>query len=195
MAHTSDAPISDEQVSKIRKLLKKHNQNQRESSRNTSEQTRAKKVNGNSTLHSQNKEQVRSHNVIGEEMHLRKKIARESCFSAATHEECTRNPKESHMSHDGESDVDSEATLSCSGSINGDETSEDEKSLDLLESSNGYEKPIVESCSAQWDVFRRQDVPKLIEYLRRHCNEFTRNYDFHKHVSSKPKLTSSWESL
>lgn len=182
LAHTSDAPISDEQVSKIRKLLKKHNQNQRESSRNTSEQTRAKKVNGKSALHSQNKEQVRSHNVIGEEMHLRKKIARESCFSAATHEECTRNPKESHMSHDGESDVDSEATLSCSGSINGDETSEDEKSPELLESSNGYEKPIVESCTAQWDVFRRQDVPKLIEYLRRHCNEFTRTYDFHKHV-------------
>ncbi|XP_062013297.1 lysine-specific demethylase JMJ28 isoform X2 [Rosa rugosa] len=183
LAHTSDAPISDEQVSKIRKLLKRHNQNQRESSRNTSEQTRAKKVNGNSALHSQNKEQVRSHNVIGEEMHLRKRIARESCFSAATREECTRNLKESNMSLDGESDVDSEATLSCSGSINGDETSEDEESPDLLESSNGHEKPFVESCTAQWDVFRRQDVPKLVEYLRRHCNEFTRKYDVHKHVA------------
>ncbi|XP_062076245.1 lysine-specific demethylase JMJ28-like [Humulus lupulus] len=29
------------------------------------------------------------------------------------------------------------------------------------------------SDGAQWDVFRKQDVPKLIDYLKRHSNEFS----------------------
>ncbi|KAM1139082.1 hypothetical protein ACFX2B_036482 [Malus domestica] len=173
LAHASDVPISDEQVSKIRKLLKKHKaQNQREVSRVASEQSVAKKVNGEPVLYGETMKEAGLHNVIGEEMHLRKRIARESCFSM--HEACA----------DAEaSDSDSEATLSSSGTLHDAETSKDTKCEVLLDSCNSYEKQSLdECCGAQWDVFRRQDVPKLIEYLRRHSNEFTRKFDFHKHV-------------
>ncbi|RXH86058.1 hypothetical protein DVH24_017111 [Malus domestica] len=183
LAHTSDVPISDEQVSKIRKLLKKHKaQYQREVSRVTCEQFVAKKDNGESLLFSETMKEAGLHNVIGEEMHLRKRIARESCFSR--HEACTD-------AETSDSDTDSEATLSSSGRLHDAETSKDTRCEVLVDSCNSYEKQTLdESCGAQWDVFRRQDVPKLIEYLRRHSNEFTRKFDFHKHVSPKPIATA-----
>lgn len=59
----------------------------------------------------------------------------------------------------------------CGGT---ERTSFEEKNLNssFLDSESGKVKQRA-SAGAIWDVFRRQDVPKLNEFLRVHCKEFT----------------------
>ncbi|EXB66022.1 Lysine-specific demethylase 3B [Morus notabilis] len=184
LAHTSDVPISAEQVSKVRKLLKKHKaQTKRLSSKVTSDQNLVNKDNTRSSLNGEKIKDMELRDIIGEEMHLRKRIARVSCSSAATNGSCDRNLKESSMSRDVESVSDSDFDTDC-GTINEFETPEDKKSFGAqIESSNrDCKKPLATSSRAHWDVFRKQDVPKLKEYLRRHSHEFACLRDFQKHV-------------
>ncbi|KAF4397986.1 hypothetical protein G4B88_019707 [Cannabis sativa] len=186
LAHTSNVPISSEQLSRIRKLLKKHKAQQSHSSLSskiTSDQNMVNNINGKSSpLHEVKIEDSGVQDLIGEEMHLRKKIAQVSCSSDATHEPWDKNLKESNSSHDDESDsdTDSETLLPSRESIHGSETSEDRKSSKVNNKSSNHDgkKSLAVSDGAQWDVFRRQDVPKLIDYLKRHSNEFA----CHNHV-------------
>lgn len=197
LAHTSDVPISAEQLSKVRKLLKKHKaQNKRLSSKVTPDETLVNKVNRKSLSNGEKVEGTGQRDIIGEEMHLRKKVARVSCSSAAINGSSDGNLKQSNMSRDLESDSesDSDSGSDC-GTVHELEMPEDKKSSGArIESSNhDAKKALATSSHAHWDVFRRQDVPKLIEYLRRHSNEFACMRDFQKHVSPEHNvLPVSW---
>ncbi|KVI01041.1 JmjC domain-containing protein [Cynara cardunculus var. scolymus] len=51
--------------------------------------------------------------------------------------------------------------------------------------SNYYgEKLVLDTHGALWDVFRRQDVPKLVEYLRKYSNELKESHSSPEKVSS-----------
>ncbi|KAL5579283.1 hypothetical protein UlMin_011725 [Ulmus minor] len=166
LAHTSDVPISAEQLSKVRKLLKKH---KAQTERESSDHLLVNKVE-QSSLHGEEIEES------GEDIHLRKKVASVSF---------NRNLKENSMPLDEESDsgTDSDPLLPRCTTRIGSEKLEDKKNCgaQIKKSNHDRKKSSARSSGAQWDVFRRQDVPKLIEYLRRHVNEFSHTHELRVH--------------
>ncbi|CAA2982558.1 lysine-specific demethylase JMJ25 [Olea europaea subsp. europaea] len=170
LAYATDIPISQEQIAKIESLMKKYNTKDPhgQSAGNSSDQK------GKSPIQSEDTGELGLPSIFGDRMPLPNGI-----HSSDSLKDHTLSADE-NMSLD--SDSDSEESIICYGTIEkSDDTDEYFLAKDMESSCSSEDKQGNNSCGAQWDVFRRQDVPKLLEYLKRHSNELSYTC-YSKHV-------------
>ncbi|XP_023518038.1 lysine-specific demethylase JMJ25-like [Cucurbita pepo subsp. pepo] len=162
LAHSTDVPVSTEQLTEVVNLLQRQ---------------RAQSESSNTSTNQSSVEEEESC-TAGEETPFIKRFAKVPCFSASAEQVFAQGIKRPSMISDGACDSDPEPLmLQCKSSrtneMPGAPNTLRQQTHSALNDGNSTSK----SCGAQWDVFRRQDVPMLSEYLRRHSDEF-----IHKHV-------------
>lgn len=138
LVHTTEHPLSEKKLNKVKILLEKYSSQDEESSRKSKIGEACGKSSFSSEVTQQSELEDNTNN-----------------------EELTQIPNDevepSVLSDDSTSIVDSDDEDMC----------EDESSSRVK---------VVDTCGAQWDVFRREDVPKLLEFLRKYSNELISSY-------------------
>ncbi|OMO76630.1 hypothetical protein CCACVL1_15541 [Corchorus capsularis] len=185
LAHATDAPVSMKQLNRIRKLMKKKNSHdQRELAKTYADQKMANEVKEQYPP-CKNMGEVGMNDIIGKEMHAHDHLPKVSRSPSAVHEALGLGFNNGDADHGKEDSSDTDSDSDCN--------SNSEPALLLshtIHSSEGLQNrevfgkrtKLAKSCGAEWDVFRRQDVPKLMEYLRKHSNEFGHICGFLKQV-------------
>ncbi|KAL9243561.1 hypothetical protein vseg_017434 [Gypsophila vaccaria] len=172
LTHVADATCSAEQLNQISLLIKQKK----------AEQTSYDRENNVSKMHNEVSGEVEWQNDCMEGFPLVNGVIAASCCSPVTNDIPAINPQDNKSPAKRQSsDTDSDASVICSATSDNlcdsiDELSQHER----LESSRLCDKS--EPCGAQWDVYRRQDVPKLLEYIMKHVEELSYSNGYLKNV-------------
>lgn len=201
LVHTTDVPVSQKEIYRLKTLLEEYKDRDHNKSSNkvvdqpltnTTKATLAlngeciKDVTGKSSIRGENTEDLVFQDRPVIDLNFPDSNAEASTHSGFSSRADAGTIRSNNMSkaNDQDHELDSETTIYCSGTIHRVEDLEHEKLRrhDTQSSSCRKEKQAADSFGAQWDIFRRQDVPNLLEYLRRHCNDSIPAYHSPVHV-------------